>query len=99
MSSQTEAQYERQIASIQDELMELHKSSRIVTTPQEMEQLEREIRMLTDRLAAAMLGQKVQASLDSDEMTEAEAKLIQDHPQRLKSEGKKRSRNSHVLRQ
>jgi delta 1-pyrroline-5-carboxylate dehydrogenase len=79
--------------------MELHKSSRIVTTPQEMEQLEREIRMLTDRLAAAMLGQKVQASLDADEMTEAEAKLIQDHPQRMKSEGKKRSHSSHVLRQ
>lgn len=99
MPSQTDAQYERQIANIQDELAQLQASTRIVTTPQEMEQLEREIRLLTDRLAAAMLGQKVQASLDSDEMAEAEAKLIQDYPQRMKSEGKKRSHSSHVLRQ
>lgn len=99
MANQTDAQYERQIASIQKELAQFQTSSRIITTPQEMEQLEREIRELTDRLAAAVLGQKVQASLDSDEMAEVEAKLIQEYPKRMKSEGKKRSRSSHIVRQ
>lgn len=98
MPSQPEKQYARQIASIQEELAQLHSSSRIVTTPEEMEALEREIRVLTDRLAAALLGEKVQASLDSDEMTEAEGKLIENHPKRMKSEGKKRSHRSHNVR-
>ena len=98
MPNQTDKQYARQIAAIQHELVHLQTSSRIVTTPEEMKQLEREIRVLTDRLAAALLGEKVQASLDSDEMTEAEGKLIQDHPKRLKSEGKKRSHRSHSVR-
>lgn len=98
MSSQPESQYSRQIASIEDELAELQSSTRIVTTPEEMEALEREIRVLTDRLAAAILGQKVQASLDSDEMAESERELIKNHPKRMKSEGKKRSHNSHNIR-
>jgi hypothetical protein len=98
MSNQPDGQYTRRIADIQEELAQLQASTRIVTTAEEMESLEREIRVLTDRLAAALLGQKVQASLDSDEMTEAERKLIEDHPKRMKSEGKKRSRRSHNVR-
>jgi hypothetical protein len=89
MPDQTESQYARQIAVIQQELTELQASRRIVTSPQELEELEREIRQLTDRLAAAILGQKVQVSLDSDEVQEAETNLIKNHPKRLKSEGKK----------
>ena len=50
--------------------------------------LEREIRQLTDRLAGAILGQKVQRSLDSEASQETEEELIKKHPQRLKSEGK-----------
>ena len=98
MQGSSNDRYSREIASIQQELTELQASGRIVTGPEELERLEHEIRQLTDRLAAALLGQKVQASLDSDEMAEAEQQLIKDHPQRLKSEGKKRGYNSHVVR-
>jgi hypothetical protein len=98
MPDQTESQYARQIAAIQQELNDLQASSRIVTGPEELGGLEREIRRLTDRLAAAILGQKVQASLDSDEVQEAETKLIKNHPKRLKSEGKKISYNSDRIR-
>lgn len=84
--------YERQIELIQQELAALQESRRIVTTPQELAELEREIRSLTDRLGNALLGQKVQASLDSDELSEAEQTLVKRHPNRLKSEGKKTSR-------
>jgi hypothetical protein len=89
MSEPTESRYARQIVTIQQELAELQASSRIVTSPEELEELEREIRQLTDRLAAAILGQKVQLSLDGEEGQEAERTLIKNHPQRLKSEGKK----------
>jgi type IV secretory pathway VirB4 component len=98
MPSQVDDQYGRQIASIQDELMRLQTSARIVTNAEELEKLEHEIREITDRLAAALLGQKVQASLDSDEMSEAEAAMIEKHPKRMKSEGKKNSRRSHIIR-
>ena len=98
MLDPTESRYTRQIAAIQRELADLQASSRIVTNPKELEELEREIRQLTDRLAAAILGQKVQASLDSEEMQEAESNLIKNHPKRLKSEGKKISYNSDPVR-
>lgn len=84
--------YARQIEQIQQELAALQESRRIVTTPQGLAELEREIRSLTDRLGNALLGQKVQASLDSDELSEAEQQLVKRHPKRLKSEGKKTSR-------
>jgi len=72
MSDQTESRYGRQIASIQQELSKMQASSRIVTSPNELEELEREIRQLTDGLAAAILGQKVQTSVDSEAGQEAE---------------------------
>ena len=91
--------YERQIEEIQQEIASLQKSQRIVTTPQELESLEREIRTLTERLGNALLGEKVQASLDSDELSEAEQELVKQHPKRLKSEGKKTSRSApHLVR-
>ncbi len=98
MPNQVDDRYERQIASIQKELTQLQTSARIVTNAGELEQLEHEIRAITDRLAAALLGQRVQASLDSDEMSEAEKTMIEKHPKRLKSEGEKISRRSHVIR-
>ena len=72
MSDQTESRYGRQIASIQQELSKMQASSRIVTSPNELEELEREIRQLTDGLAAAILGQKMQRSVDSEAGQEAE---------------------------
>lgn len=98
MSEQSESRYARQIASIHQELAEMQASSQIVTSPKELEDLEHEIRQVTDRLAAAILGQRVQRSLDSEESQEAERTVIKSHPQRLKSEGKKIRHNSDLVR-
>lgn len=98
MSDHPESQYIRQIAAIHQELAEMQASSRIVTNPKELEELEREIRQLTDRLAAAILGQKVQRSLDSRQGQEAERTVIKNHPKRLKSEGKKIRHHSERIR-
>lgn len=95
----TSSRYERQIEEIQQEIALLQKSRRIVTTAQELEALEREIRTLTERLGNALLGEKVQASLDSDELSGAEQALVKQHPKRLKSEGKKTLRSArHLVR-
>lgn len=98
MPSQPEERHSRQIATIHRELAELQASSRIVTTPEELLSLEEEVRQITNRLAAALLEQKVQASLDSVEGQEAEQALIKNHPQRLKSEGKKKRHRSNPIR-
>ena len=60
MQSNTEREYASHIERIQSELADLQKNRRIVTTPAGLEQLEHDIRRLTDRLAAAILGQKCQ---------------------------------------
>lgn len=98
MSVLSESQYTRQISTIQQELAKMQASSRVVTTPEELETLEHEIHHLTNRLAAAILGQTLQRSLDSDENQKSEQKMVKEHPQRLRSEGKKICQNSDRVR-
>jgi len=99
MESITNDRHAREIEAIQEELSKLQASSRVVTTPEELEKLEGEIRELTNRLGSALLGQKIEASLASEEMEEAEKELIRKHPKRLRSEGKKTLRSRpHLVR-
>lgn len=84
--------YTKELEVIKQEIEELQSSQRVVTSPEELVQLEREIRRLTERLASALLGQKVQECLDTAEVQEKEQEMVKSHPKRLKSEGKKRSR-------
>ena len=90
--------HKRRIAQIQNELTQLRASARIVMNAEELMALEHEIHEITNRLAAALLEEKVQTSLDSDEMKEAEKATIEKQPKRLKSEGKKISRRTHIVR-
>jgi hypothetical protein len=70
----------------------LEHERRVVSSAEELEALEREIRAETDRLASALLERQVQANLDSAEQQAAEAELIEAWPGRLKSEGRERVR-------
>ena len=98
MTTRVDDRHKRRIAQIQNELTQLQASDRIVMNAEELMALEHEIHEITNRLAAALLEQKVQTSLDSDRMTEAEKAMIEKHPKRLKSEGKKISRRAHIVR-
>lgn len=89
MSEQASMSSNVALAKIYAELSELESSRRLVTTAQALEELEREIRELTDRLASCLLGQKVQEALDSEEMAASEQEFIRNHPKRLKSDGKR----------
>lgn len=79
---------DNKIQEIYFKLEQLRKNKCLVTTPEELEALEREIRVLTDQLASLILGQKLQESLDSEESCEAEKVLVKNWPARLKNEGK-----------
>jgi len=61
-----------QLDKVMQKIDRLRKDARIVTTPEELEALEREIRQLADRLVSLLLEQKLQASLDSAEMEQGE---------------------------
>ena len=80
--------YEVEVAQSQKKIEELQKSSRVVTSPFELESLENEIELLVNELGNALLGQKVQESLDSETTSEGEAELIKGHPQRFRREKK-----------
>ena len=80
--------YEIEVAQIQQKIEELQKSIRIVSSPVELESLEREIQSLVNELGNALLGQKLQESVDSETMSEMAKDLIAEHPQRFKREKK-----------
>jgi len=60
---------------------------RVVSNPEELEQLEREIRGHTDTLARLLLQKQVQASLETDAHKAKEAELIARWPGTMKNEG------------
>ena len=80
--------YEIEIANIQQEIADLQASVRTVTSPEGLIELENEIKTLVDALGNALVGQKLQEAINADEMAEAEAALIADHPQRFRREKK-----------
>ena len=72
---------------VMKEIEELQGKKIIVGNTEELEELEKEIQGLMDRLGACILEQKVQESLESSEMQDEEEGLIKNHPKRWKSEG------------
>lgn len=80
--------YEIEVTQIQKKIEELQKSIRIVTSPVELEALEKEIQVLVNELGNALLGQKLQESVDSETVSGMAKELIADHPQRFKREKK-----------
>ncbi len=81
--------YELEIQKVYEQLELLQQEARIVNNAEEMEELERDIRQLTDQLGALLLGKKIQESLDAPEGADAEKELVKNIPKKLKSEGKK----------
>lgn len=80
--------YEIEIADIQEKIADLQASVRTVTSSEGLIELENEIKTLVDALGNALMGQKLQEAINGDEMAEAEAALIADHPQRFRREKK-----------
>ena len=72
---------------VYERLRELEQGSRRVSSAEELEALEREIRTCTDTLASLLLERHVQASLDAEAQREKEAELIRSGPAKMKNEG------------
>jgi hypothetical protein len=77
-----------QSAEIEKALREIdliQKEKGLVKTAEELEALERRIVKATDKLAGALVAQKVQASIDSKELKDEAALLVNMHPKRMKN--------------
>ncbi len=79
--------YARHIQEVLSELQQMQQPPRLVTSPEELEALEREIRQRTDRLGSLLVGQHLQQALDSDTQAEQE-QLVRQWPKPLKNDGK-----------
>ncbi len=78
-------EYQARIDEIQDTLRDYEENPRMVQSPEELEQLEQEIREQVDDLATLMIGWQLQHSLDSEPIQEAQSKLAKEWPYRLKT--------------
>ena len=77
-------------AKINDSLAEINRIRAeciVVKTGQELEELESKIIQATDKLAGALLGQKVQASIINPELKEEASQLTKAFPKKTKNQG------------
>lgn len=81
------SEIEKRIEKALKELDLIQKEKNLVKTADELEALERRIVEATDKLAGALVAQKVQASIDSKELKEEAGLLAKTYPKKMKSQG------------
>jgi hypothetical protein len=80
--------YARHIQEVLSELHQMQQTPRLVTSPDELEALEREIRQRTDRLGSLLVGHHLQQALDSVALQAAQEQLVRQWPKPLKNDGR-----------
>jgi hypothetical protein len=78
----------RHIQEILNELRQMQQTPRLVTSPDDLEALEREIRQRTDHLGSLLVGYHLQHALDSTALRAEQAQLVSQWPKSLKNDGK-----------
>lgn len=78
---------EDHLQAVDERLRELEQGSRSVTSPEELEALEREMRACTDALAGVLWERQVPASLEAEAQREKEAQWLEAWPQKMNHEG------------
>src|SRR5262247_2239564 len=82
--------YAQHIQEVLNELRQMQQTPRLVTSPDDLEALEREIRQRTDRLGSLLVGQHLQQALDADALQAEHEQLVRQWPHPLKNDGKVR---------
>jgi len=81
------AEIEKGIEKALKEIDFIQKEKGLVKTAEELEALERRIIEATDKLAGALVAQKVQASIHSKELKEEASLLGNTYPKKMKNQG------------
>jgi hypothetical protein len=87
-STRQDTDYARHIQEALHELHQLQQTPRLVTSPDDLEALEREIRQRTDRLGSLLVGHHLQQALDSAALQAEQEQLVHQWPTPLKNDGK-----------
>src|SRR5919109_3326527 len=87
-SPRQDTDYARHIHEALHELHQLQQTPRLVTKPDELEALEREIRQRTDRLGSLLVGHHLQQALDSAALQAEQEQLVRQWPKPLKNDGR-----------
>src|SRR5262247_829283 len=80
--------YVRYIQEVLNELRQMQQPPRLVTSPDDVEALEREMRQRTDRLGSLLVGYHLQQALDSAALQAEQERLVRQWPTPLKNDGK-----------
>src|SRR5882672_5131698 len=83
-----ESDYVSHIQEVLNELRQMQQTPQLVTSPDALETLEREIRQRTDRLGSLLVGYHMQQALDSAALQAEQAQLVSQWPKSLKNDGK-----------
>src|SRR5262250_3544116 len=87
-STRQDTDYGRHIQEALHALHQLQQTPRLVTSPAELEALEREIRQHTDRLGSLLVGHHLQRALDSAALQAEQEQLVRQWPTPLKNDGR-----------
>jgi len=87
-SARQDTDYARHIQETLHELHQLQQTPRLVTSPDALEALEREIRQRTDRLGSLLVGHHLQQALDSAALQADQEQLVHQWPTPLKNDGR-----------
>src|SRR5919109_3822064 len=87
-SPRQDTDYARHIHEALHELHLLQQTPRLVTSPEELETLEREIRQRTDRLGSLLVGHHLQQALNSAALQALQEQLVSQWPKPLKNDGR-----------
>jgi phosphoribosylformylglycinamidine (FGAM) synthase PurS component len=71
------------------ELDQIRNTQQSITDPDGLQTVERDIIQATDKIAALMMGLKIQQAVDSDELREKADELVQAMPEKLKNQGRR----------
>ena len=66
---------------------EICNSDQVISSAEQLEELEQKVGDLTDQLQAVIIEKRLQSSLDSEEVRETEADLVANLPWKLKNKG------------
>src|SRR5262249_5708911 len=78
----------RHIQAILDELGQLQQTPWLMTSPEDLEVLEHEIRQRTDHLGSLLVGYQLQQALNAAALQVEQERLVRPWPQSLKHDGR-----------
>ena len=83
-----DSDYAQHIQEVLNELRQLQQPPRLVTSPDDLEALAREMRHRTDRLGSLLVGYHMQQALDAAAWQAEQERLVRPWPKPLKNDGK-----------